>query len=610
MVMKYEKTNVKKGIALLLSAVMFGTTLFVYNPLQTNATETAVQGDYNQDGNLELGDLIDWVTSGQSSSDDANSLRTELLRIVDSSVENDDGTFEGNTGIVSIYNSRLLKDSFAYGAAAFVDFQSVKTNEGNKLHVASRSNTGSAYDMIYIRFDRKVENGATYQVGMDLEALNDNYTDGLWKYAIVDPTMNMYTIVAPTPVAGNELFTEGRTFEFTAKKDCDYFYLVLFEYNNGASGVWMDFTIDNIKLNGTSPIVTSVEGDDGRFEGNSGIISLYNSRLLEGSFAYGSSAFIDFKRVITNDETKLHVTSRSSTGGAYDMVYIKVNQKVETGVTYQVSMDLEALNDNYADGLWKYAIVDPTMNMYTIVAPTPVAGNELFTEGRTFEFTAKKDCDYFYLVLFEYNNGAAGVWMNFTIDNIKLTRVFPASTTVLSDDGTFEGKQGSVSLYSVSALATELGGSNVSEYARWQNDNVTFQRIETENGVSVSIKSSDVSSDRGGLVYIKFANKLKANTEYTISYNAKWTGETLPTATNGEYAILQSASKWITSTHNPIATFRKPQTGSMFDGTATVTFTPTEDCDEFYLVLHLQNGDVNFDMEIDNITVTEKQVTE
>ena len=107
--MKYEKTNVKKGIALLLSAVLFGTTLFVYNPLQTNATETTLSGDYNNDGKLELGDLVEWVNADKSSSVDADSLRTELLKIIDTSVENDDGTFEGNTGNVSIYNTKYLE---------------------------------------------------------------------------------------------------------------------------------------------------------------------------------------------------------------------------------------------------------------------------------------------------------------------------------------------------------------------------------------------------------------------------------------------------------------------------------------------------------------------
>ena len=332
--MKYEKTNVKKGIALLLSAVMFGTTLFVYNPLQTNATETAVQGDHDGNGKCDVADLVGWVNDDKSISEDANSLRTELLKIVDTSVENDDGTFEGNEGKISLYNSRLLEGSYAYGGAAFMNFEEIKTDQGSKISVVSNSSNGNAFDMLYIKFDKEIKQGVTYKVSMDLEALNSDYTNGTWKYCFTDESKSLGTLVANTTISeanatkAQAFFKEDTTIEFVAKKDCSHFYMVLWEYST--SGVMMDFTIDNIQLEGSFSATTVVENDDGTFEGNTGKISLYNSRLLEGSHAYNGAAFMDFQKVITMDETKLRVTSTSSTGNAFDMLYIKFNELVNS----------------------------------------------------------------------------------------------------------------------------------------------------------------------------------------------------------------------------------------------------------------------------------------
>ena len=611
--MKKIKLNFNKRLAFLLSTLLFVNLVFSDALLFANAADgTNVQGDYNGDGKLEIGDLVGWVNADKSSSDDANSLRTELLRIVDTSVENDDGTFEGNDGKISLYNSRLLEGSYAYGGAAFMNFEEIKTDQGSKISVVSNSSNGNAFDMLYIKFDKEIKQGVTYKVSMDLEALNSDYTNGTWKYCFTDESKSLGTLVANTTISeanatkAQAFFKEDTTIEFVAKKDCSHFYMVLWEYST--SGVMMDFTIDNIQLEGSFSATTVVENDDGTFEGNTGKISLYNSRLLEGSHAYNGAAFMDFQKVITMDETKLRVTSTSSTGNAFDMLYIKFNEPVKAGVTYTVSMDLESLDPNYTKGTWKYSFTDENKKLGTLLTNTTIAeGNaekakEFFKDGTTLSFTATKDCGHFYMVLWEYSN--TGVMMDFTIDNIQLTKTYPLASSISNDDGTFEGDNGIISL----CYPATSGTTNAD--AKFCTDVVSFQKIDTGANTLLSIKSQDYTghTTRKGAVYIKFAQTFKANTTYTISYDAKWNGADLESNSVAfGYSILPSVNNWLNTEDN---IQKHIKTTDVYDGEVSIDLTPTVDCSECYLLLFIDDLSIYFDMEIDNVTVTEKLVTE
>ena len=174
---------------------------------------------------------------------------------------------------------------------------------------------------------------------------------------------------------------------------------------------------------------------------------------------------------------------------AFDMLYIKFNEPVKAGVTYTVSMDLESLDPNYTKGTWKYSFTDENKKLGTLLTNTTIAeGNaekakEFFKDGTTLSFTATKDCGHFYMVLWEYST--TGVMMDFTIDNIQLTKTYPLASSISNDDGTFEGDNGIVSL----CYPATSGTTNAD--AKFCTDVVSFQKIDTGANTLLSIKSQD-----------------------------------------------------------------------------------------------------------------------
>ena len=218
------------------------------------------------------------------------------------------------------------------------------------------------------------------------------------------------------------------------------------------------------------------------------------------------------------------------------------------------------------------------------------------------DFTPAADCNECYLLLFIND---ITIYFNMEVDNIKVTRNYKVETSIVNDSGTFEGDNGIVSLYS-----TTTSGSTNSN-ATFCTDVVSFQKVEKNlNDTVLTIKSEDYPghSTRKGAVYIKFAGEFKANLTYTIRYAAKWKGADLESnATKFGYSILPSVNNWL-NTEDNIQKYKK--TTDVYDGEVSIDFTPTVDCSECYLLLFIDDLTIYFDMEIDNVTVTEKLVTE
>ena len=217
------------------------------------------------------------------------------------------------------------------------------------------------------------------------------------------------------------------------------------------------------------------------------------------------------------------------------------------------------------------------------------------------EFTPTADCNECYLLLYIDD---LGIYFDMTIDNIKVTTEYPVETSVLNVNGNFEGDNGIVSLY----YPATSGTTNAD--AKFCTDVVSFQKIDTGANTVLSIKSGDYPghATRKGAVYIKFAQTFKANTTYTISYDAKWNGADLESnAAAFGYSILPSVNNWLNTEDN---IQKHIKTTDVYDGEVSIDFTPTVDCSECYLLLFIDDLTIYFDMEIDNVTVTEKLVTE
>ena len=249
-----------------------------------------------------------------------------------------------------------------------------------------------------------------------------------------------------------------------------------------------------------------IANDDGTFEGNDGNISLMSAHQIAGAEGNGWSSNVEFERVESSEGTAIAVTSTPVIeGNTYDYLYIKVNTPVQTGRKYSVTMDVTALDDNYTNGLWGYWVLSPeavATSEKCIQFFQEMSVADLFKTDATFSFTSNGDYDYFYILLREAES-KTDINFNFTVDNIEFAGLgYAVTNSVLNDDGTFEGNDGSVSLYS----STEFDQSKLNTNIVYANANgnykLSFQKVEEENNTYVHVTSNNTT--RWETLYIKF----------------------------------------------------------------------------------------------------------
>ena len=593
----------------------------------------AKSGDYNNDSVIDVRDVIrvkrhlgnttniaaaytaEQTGDGVITNEDAAVLRYRMLRMKTGSVtENDDGTFEGLVGNISLLTPSQLSDVHGagnvYGGtwSASIKFTELEQEDGNKvIHVTS---SGSSYDVLYVKFDTPIRAGKQYTINMDITDLNGTQTTGTnWYYKICPPT-SLGTSGVRKIDSPNAFFCENNTINFTATETSDYFYLMLLE--NGTSGLTFDFTIDNIKLTDLGyPSSNTVLSDDGSFEGSSGYISLYSSTEFDQSNLHADAKWqnqsskqkIAFKKVDNEEGTALSIkTDNSASGKKWDLVYVKFDMPITTGTTYVITFD----------SVWTEGVTKPTAAGYAIipdinywVTDSTITGSGFTSKAwydgsQTITFTAKTDQTSWYLVLVNQDEDDGNPFpLDMTIDNIQLS-----ATAIKNVEGTFEGTTGNISLYS----ASEFAGSLHKEPAfACDNGNIKtyFRKVSTDNGSVIEIKNTNTT--RLDYVYIGFKETLTANTTYKITYDAKWNGETQPT--NRGWAIIPDTRNYVTtSTTNVSTNIKNFQSKNCFDGTVELTFTTAADLvdvtTEWYLVLFNQTSEVPLNFTIDNIVFT------
>ena len=158
---------------------------------------------------------------------------------------NDDGTFEGNEGNISLYTAHQINGAEGFGWSSSVSFAKIKDTEGTRIKVTSGNE--HSYNYLYVKFDAPIEAGVTYTVTMDLKPLDNKYTSGMYGYWILPPeaTTGNY-IQFYQAMAAEDLFKKGAKFTFTPDKSYDSFYLLLRE--GETTDVTYNFELDNIRL--------------------------------------------------------------------------------------------------------------------------------------------------------------------------------------------------------------------------------------------------------------------------------------------------------------------------------------------------------------------------
>ena len=530
----------------------------------------------------------------------------EAASAATNAIENDDGTFEGNAGDISLLSAHQIPGAEGNGWSSNVEFEEATGENGTSIVVTSTPVIeGNTYDYLYIKVNKQIQVGRKYSVTMDVTALDNNYTNGLWGYWVLSPeavATSEKCIQFFQELNTSNLFKTDATFSFTANGNYDYFYILLREAES-KTDINFNFTVDNIEFANLGYAATnSVLNDDGTFEGKSGSVSLYSSTEFDQSKLNSNLAYandngnykLSFQKMEEENNTYVHVTSNNTT--RWETLYVKFDEAITAGTTYTITFDAKWLGETTPVGACGYGLVS---DISEYVNSKTVANNGWVTKvwydgSQTITFTAVQDLNEWYLLLV---NQSDEVPLNLTIDNLKLF-----ATAIKNDDGTFEGNTGNISLYS----ATEFVGSLHKEPAyACNNGNIKtyFRKVADENGTAIEITNSNTS--RLDYIYIGFNEDLKANKTYTITYDAIWNGETIP---SGGWAIIPTVANYVTTSNTNVSeNIKNFQAKQCFDGKMELTFTPAMDIsDEWYLVLHNQKTAIALDMTIDNITFTSK----
>lgn len=508
------------------------------------------------------------------------------------SIKNDDGTFEGKLGIYSLMTPHQIDGAEGNGWSTKLFFERKENTDGHAIKVTSSGE--HAIDYLYIRVNSKLRRNYKYNFSMDISALDEQCKNGTYGYWVLSPDATVDKCVQfYKSIESNNLFGKNTTLEFVSNGEYDYFYIVLREFTDESSGIAdskFNFLIDNLKLEEIEHMGDSeILNDDGTFENKSGGISLY-SPLNENvtSATYGAFNPILFKKLKIDDNT---VIEAKSTGTGWDAVFIKFNEQIKKGKQYTVSYSAK-WNGKKIPQVYGYSVMPKSTNW--LVENENMAnfnGSVKWFDGEVvITFTANADLESWYLVLADQD---IDVPLDMTIDNIKLTvdETKPAIfDSFKDDDGTFEGNSGPISLYS--PLNADVTSVTYSAF-----NPISFTTVKKAKGNALSVKSTGTGWDA---IFIKFAIPLVKGKKYTVTYDANWKGEKMPTVYG--YSIMPTNTNWLADGSN-MADFD----GSVrwFDGKVTISFTANANLNSWYMVLADQNGDVPIDMEIDNISVSD-----
>ena len=517
--------------------------------------------------------------------------------VLSSAVYNDDGTFEGKPGNISVFSAHALElGAEGYGWSSQVTLDKVKNGNGNAIKVTSSGEHN--IDYLYIKVDTPIKKNYKYTVTMDLEALDEQCKNGNYGYWILSPKANVEEYVQFfQEVDGKDLFKKDATFEFVSNGEYEYFYLVLREYtleDSGEADAKFNFMLDNIQFKEVGYMgETSYLNDDGTFEGVKGNISFYSPTVTNEikKETYHPYNLILFKQIANKDGT--HALSIESTGSNWDTLFMKFDVPIKRGTTYEITYDA-VWNGEKEPATYGYAVMPSTENWVTDEVSNMVnyTSDVAWFDGHVkIRFTANADIDSWYLTLVVQD---ADVALNMNIDNIRIENV--GAGAVYDDDGTFEGVSGKYSLLSPHDINGAFGFG-------WA-PTLTFKELTNSQGTKYAVTSS--GDNEMDLLYIKVDKKIKQNGKYTVTMdlepldNAQITGSWYYWICSPDAVIETGNGKAVIQDAQNVAS------NKFFKEDSEFVFTANADYDYFYILIcenGASGGHVPFNFSIDNIAL-------
>lgn len=283
----------------------------------------------------------------------------------------------------------------------------------------------------------------------------------------------------------------------------------------------------------------------------------------------------------------------NETGKALQLTLVDVDKNKYLGVqlpgieanhTYKVTYTLTYSRPSIAHRASVYA--DSAVDECRILEASVLTVDG--TQSFTFTHTDATSCTPLRIWFWLAENGDT-----ITIDNVMIEDVTPEKIVWLDGDGTFEGEDGNVSLFTVADEA------EVGTQFNWSCA-VNFEKVTNDGNTAVKVTSS--GSHSYDMLYIKIDTTVLANRTYTITYDAEWLDDNLNSGTFGYWVILGEDRTAYDVDYRSIAGSNLFKTG------ATITFTPTENSQQVYLLIREANEgmmDLHFNFTIDNIALTD-----
>lgn len=511
-------------------------------------------------------------------------------------VVGDDGSFEDKEGGVSVYTAHTNEVFNGFGWSREVSLIKTGANlpdgeEGKALRVVSKTTTPDGvphiWSALFIHFDTEITQGKTYNLDYDMKWLGAEDATGFY-YSIDKLTDTGMAQMIPqggyNEIARSELFKKDGRISFVATEDCDGVYLQL--VNN--ADVSFDFTMDNLSLteDATKPIQYT------RYALNETVTLLGNkdSEITDTDSAWSGARA---SKILKYNDGSLRVVSENAEG-TRNAFFVRFDTAIEKGKTYDITLNGEWFGENDPYNL-HYSLDVGTAQTQSLLGYTPIAKTDLFKTDAKISFTANGDYEYFYLrMICDENSATEGLDLfDFAITSASVEKQ-PRTTAWKGDDGTFEGVDGNISLYTVADQA-EVGLTFA-----WAN--IANLSTVTENGnTSVKVQGTE-NAHQWDMLYIKFDQKIESGKSYTITFDATWLGDNLEDGVFG-YWILAGESCSAT-----VVDYTDAFAEDIFKKSASITFTANGDYDYFYFLLREANeGDpsVIFNFTIDNISVAE-----
>ena len=364
-------------------------------------------------------EFFNWNNGGLNDYFTLDNLKLEESVWSASKIENDDGTFSGQTGNISVLAATEISGSADDGWASAVtlfktDDPAMTPNGTTDTALRVTSSGGHNWSFVYIKFNTPIVKDTPYTIAFDAKWNGIENPVGFHYSIDKGNGSNAEQLVDYQGIAYNNLFKAGNTITFTSPESVEYFYLRIISNSNEseATRTPFDFTIDNIKLS-----VHSIN-TDGTFEGTAGNVTLLsnkNTEITESNAVYVNAKSTYLTRVTKNGNTSIHVRS---VGAGNSFFFIKFNQAITAGKTYTITFDAEWNSEAaFTEGFYRAFASDPNVTG-DIKGYANVKKADLFKKGASLSFSPNADYEFFYLRL-HINTSTFG--FDFTIDNIAIT---------------------------------------------------------------------------------------------------------------------------------------------------------------------------------------------